>query len=103
MDINELYKSLTILTALKSNVASIKWSVDEKYVKEFRSVLGKLKGIGIQVDDFEVPNSEIKPRQTSYNCMRSQSTYSREKYIDKHFLLTKMDSVLNYLNLILEK
>ena len=101
MDINELYKSLAILTALKNNVALITGWVDEKYVKEFRNVLGKLTSIGLQVDEFDVPNTEVKPRQTSIS--RSGSTYSHEKYIDKYFLLTKIDSVLNYLNLILEK
>jgi hypothetical protein len=101
IDIDKLYKSLAILKALKSNVASTS-SVDEIYVTEFRNVLDKLRSIGLQMDDFDVPGTEVKPRQTSIN-MFGVSTYSSEKYVDKYYLLTKIDSVLNYLNLLLEK
>lgn len=100
IDIDKLYKSLAILNALKSNVASTSY-VDEKYVKEFRGVLDKLKSIGLQVDDFDVPNSEVKPRLMVSSP--SGDRYSNEKYVDKYFLLTKIDAVLNYLDLLLEK
>jgi hypothetical protein len=102
MDVNKLYKSVAILNALKSNVASVT-SVDEKYVTEYRKVLQNLKDVGLDVIDFDVPNSEIQPRQTSFNYLSHESTYSDEKYVDKHYLLTKIDSVLNYLNLLLDK
>jgi hypothetical protein len=100
IDIDKLYKSLAILNALKSNVGSTS-SVDEKYVKEFRSVLDKLKSIGLQVDDFDVPNSEVNPMLRASSL--SGDTYSREKYVDKYYFLTKVDAVLNYLDLLLEK
>lgn len=94
-----LIRAFAMLTALRKNIAEINYGVQETFVREFHSTLDKVEAIGISVSEFRIPDSEVKPRVLSVH-MGGGRTYSDEKYVDKSFILTKLDAVLDYLEII---
>jgi hypothetical protein len=95
------------LTSLKKNIDQINTGVSETYVNEYHTVLNKLEEVGIEVSEFRIPDSLVKPRVTSsqknYSTGVSHLSYSNGKYIDKSFLLTKLDAILGYFEIITSK
>ena len=53
---------------------------------------------GVDLSQFRVPNSEIKPRVTSYNP-RTGKSYSQEVYCERAYLFMKIDALLNKFNI----
>ena len=84
------------LVALRNNIADMH-SVNETYVTEYHASLDLLEGIGIDVSDFRISSSEIQPLLTSWNIYDGSKTYSSAKFVPKALILTKLDSVLIYL------
>jgi len=97
-----LIRAYAMLSALRKNIAQM-GAVEETYVREFHTVLTKLEGIGIDVSEFRIPASEVTPLVTSINTLTGETTYSEEKYVDKPYLLTKLDAILGYLGSITSK
>ncbi len=102
-----LARAFATLSSLRKHVGEItaRYGVRETYVHEFHTVLDKLKGIGIDVSEFRIPDSEVKPGVTSSVSDRSGSggghfIYTAEKYVDKAFILTKLDAILGYFEII---
>ena len=83
---------LELLKDLKETI-NIPCQVEETYVREFHNALKALESLGQNVDEFYIPDSEIKPRLTSlrYDGLKS---YSHEKYVDRDLLLKKLDTLL---------
>jgi hypothetical protein len=79
-------------------------SVEEIYVKEYHSVLDKLKKIGIETVEFRVDDSLVKQRNTGgwkdFGSGETHTSYSKEKYVERAFLLTKIDTVLGYFEIL---
>jgi len=69
-------------------------------------VLTKLEGIGIDVSEFRIPDSEVVPRLTAIRTLtfrngpKAGADYSKEKYVDRSFILTKLDAILGYFEII---
>lgn len=95
---DELARAYAMLSALRKNIAQMS-DVTEAYVREFHSVLDKLDRIGIDVTEFRIPDSAVQPRITAMFIDGTKS-YSEEKYVDKPFILTKLDAVLGYFEII---
>lgn len=98
-----LARAYAMLSALRQNISQIKdYSVEEKYVNEFHNVLGKLDSIGIETAEFRVPDSLVKPKITAswWDEGGSHHRYSEEKYVERSFILTKIDAVLGYFKII---
>lgn len=95
-----LVRAYAILSALRKNIEQLEYNVPEKYVHEFHNVLDKMKGIGIDVSEFRIPDSEIAPRVTSFNRLTGERRCSEEKYVDRPLLLTKLDAILTYFEII---
>ena len=95
-----LARAYTMLSSLRKNIDQI-GAVPEKYVREFHVVLDRIDGIGIDVSEFRIPDSEVQPRvtMTSFESGPLHS-YSKEKYVDKSFILTKLDAILGYFEII---
>ena len=94
-----LIRAYARLSALRSNVEKMKeYSVTETYVREFHSVLDKLEMNGLEVSDFRIPDSLVKPRITSSGF--DGRSYSEEKYADRSFLLLKLDAILGYFEIV---
>ncbi len=90
-------RAIARLQALRNSVNSFSHSVEEKYVLEYHSALETLKSTGTDTSEFVIPPSAIAPHQQSYNTISGQSTYSREKYVERPFMLAKLDAILGYL------
>ena len=100
-----LARAYARLSALRKNIGEmVDYLVLEIYVQEFHAVLDRIEGIGIDVPEFRIPDSEVKPRMTSSYVDNSsgvsRNTYSEEKYVDKAFILTKLDAILGYFEII---
>jgi len=98
-----LARAYAMLSSLRKNIEQMTtYNVLETYVREFHTVLDRLEGIGIDVSEFRIPDSEVKPRITGSSVSegRSHKSYSEEKYVDKPYLLTKIDAILGYFEII---
>ena len=100
---DELARAYAMLSSLRKNIGEITADrVLETYVCEFHTALDKLESIGKDVSEFRVPDSVVKPRITSsmWDDRGAHNTYSDEKYVDKSFILTKIDAILGYFEII---
>ena len=100
---DELNRAYAMLSSLRKNVDKMPdYKVLETYVSEFHTVLDRLQGMGVNVSEFRVPDSAVKPRITAswLEDGRSHHSYSYEKYVDKPFILTKLDAILGYFEII---
>ena len=96
---DELIRAYAILQALRKNIDQIiDYYVSEKYVNEFYSALSKIKKLDIEINDFIIPEELIKPR-IRFSSLEGDE-YTEEKYVEKSFILTKIDTVLGYLQII---
>jgi len=103
---DKLARAYATLSSLRKNIEQMTTLVPETYVNEFHSVLTKLEGIGIDVSEFWIPDSEVAPRVTTIhsltfkNSPKGGADYSKEKYVNKSFILTKLDAILGYFEII---
>ncbi|MBA7692122.1 hypothetical protein ES703_100680 [subsurface metagenome] len=100
-----LVRAYATLSSLRKNIEQMGAVVEEKYVHEFHIALDSLEGIGIDVSEFRISDSELKHRDTAasqYVNGERISPYkpSEEKYVDKSFILTKLDAILGYFAII---
>jgi len=98
-----IIRAYATLKSLRSNIEQMAaYSIKETFVREFHSALDKLAGIGIDVSEFRIPDSEIAPTRTANSVIQpgaghtNRGTYSKEKYVNKRYFLMKIDTVLNY-------
>jgi len=103
---DELARAYAILTSLRKNIDQVTaYNIPEIYVNEFHTALDKLEAIGRDISEFRVPDSALKHRDTAasmYVRGKRISPYepSEEKYVDKLFILTQLDAVLGYFEII---
>ena len=100
---DELARAYAMLSSLRKNIGQMtKYNVLETYVHEFHTVLDRLEKIGVEVSEFRIPNAVVKPSITAswFNGSSSHHSYSAEKYVDKSLLLTKLDAILGYFEII---
>lgn len=82
------------LTSLKENLPS---SVEEKYVRDYHSIVDELEKItSSNLSEFRLPEGEVRSRITSGNYLTGEKKYSKNRYCDKNFLLAKLDALLGY-------
>lgn len=95
-------RAYSLLSSLRENIGRMtNYSITEKYVREYHTVLDRLEGIGIDVSDFRVPDSEVEPRIMA--VWNGGQSYSDEKYVERSFILTKIDAILVYFKIITSK
>jgi len=103
---DELVRAYATLSALRKNIDQMACnSVAEAYVHLFNEALDRIEGIGVNISEFCIPESGITPRVTSirtltYGDKPAGPEYSKEKYVDKTLILTKLDAILGYLETI---
>ena len=95
-----LARAYAMLSSLRKNIGQMSdYNIEEKYVTEFHSVLDRLEGIGMDVSEFRIPDSLVKPRVTA-TWLGGGRSYSDEKYVERSFTLTKIDAILGYFEII---
>jgi len=92
-----LRRNLEMLASLQANIGTIKGLVPEAYVHEFHVALENLKAIGIDVSQYRISDSMLR-RTVIQTCIGEGSVYSQERYVERAFLLTKLDAIIKYLN-----
>ena len=98
-----LARAYAMLSSLRKNIDQITSGVTETYVREFHTVLDRLEDTGIDVSEFRIPDSLVKPRvRASWigEGGRSETSYSEEKYVERTYILTKIDAILGYFQII---
>lgn len=105
-----LARAYAMLSSLRKNIDQMTTNnVPETYVHEFHAVLDRLEGIGKDVSEFRIPDSKIAPRVTAIHTLtfpdspKGGADYSKEKYVDKSLILTKLDAILSYFEIITSK
>ena len=104
-DQDTLARAHETLLALQKNIELMTDpNVQEIYVREFHGVLDRLEGIEIDVAEFRIPDSEVQPkidRPITRTANRGDIIhYSKEKYVERSFILTKLDAILDYFEII---
>ena len=56
-----LARAYVTLASLRENIDPIKSAIPEKYVLEYHTVLDKLAGIDLDIAEFRISDSEVKP------------------------------------------
>ena len=93
-------RAYVTLSALRKNVDQI-GAITERYVREFHNVLDRMESsIGTDLSEFRIPSAEVVPHATSYNTITGETHYSEEKYVERVFMLMKLDAVLGYFEII---
>ena len=95
-----LIRVYATLSSLRKNISQINYGIEEKYVNQYHEALDRLQSIGIDVTEFRIPHSEVRPRSTGGSYITGETFYSEEKYIDKPVILIKLDAVLSYFEII---
>jgi len=104
---DELARAYATLSSLRKNIDEMTdYSVTETYVQEFHAVLDRLQGI-IDIAEFRIPDSVVKPKITDVPATSNigggrvgHVSYSEEKYVERLFILTKLDAILGYFEII---
>jgi hypothetical protein len=101
---DELARAFAMLSSLRKNIGQMTTrEVPEIYVGEFHTVLDRLEGIQFDVAEFRIPDSAVQPKIVGpVISVRGgkRIRYSKEKYVDKSFILTRLDSILGYFEII---
>jgi len=103
---DSLKRAYATLQALRNNIDAITtvYGVEEKDVDQYHAALDMLEGIGIDVAQFRISSSEVQHRvaqviTVSYPGEAAPNQYTKEKYVRKGLLLTKLDTILMYFRL----
>ena len=97
-----LARAYATLSSLRKNIDQMTvYSVEETYVREFHTALDKLESIGIDISEFRIPDSEVKPRTKASMYERGRKIWSAEDVcVERSFILTKLDAILGYFEII---
>ena len=105
-----LRRAYASLSALQNNLNKMtEASVEDTYVKEYHSILDRLETIDINVAEFRINASKIKPVSIDIPVISPGRTpytsghYSTEKYVKRAFLLMKVEAILGYFTLTTEE
>jgi len=97
------------LLTLRKNVNQVaEYNIEEKYVRECHSVLDRLEDVGIDISEFRILDSEISPIPVSPRVVSPGKSshpihYTKEKYVQKQYVLMKIDSILGYFQIALSE
>lgn len=100
-DPNIIFKALAKLKGIRANVKEAAHYTQEKYINEYNATVMEIaKASQDNLDTFLVPQAEIIPKIVS----RSPSTgvkYSPDRWGETQLLLTKLDSITAYLEMLI--
>jgi len=83
------------LLALRRNVPE-EIQVHEKYGKEYNDAVDDFENeLGTDLDEFRMPLREFKTIVAKKTP--TTTSYTKEKYLERAFLLTKLDSLIAYI------
>lgn len=93
---DKILRCYTRLEALKKNLPN-DHKIHEKFIEDYHEILRIIsEEARIELDEFNIPNIEIKPKLTSSNYLTREKHYSKDNYCDKAIFLSKLDALLSY-------
>jgi hypothetical protein len=98
---DELIRAYAMLSSLRKNIEQKSSPIPEKYVHEYHTVLDRLEGMGIDISEFRIPDSEVKSHTVASMYIRGNKQWSTEVIgVEKSFILYKIDAILGYFEII---
>ena len=101
---DKLLRAISLLTALRNNIKDLHEEGDltESHVNQFHTILSTITFLGLKVNEFQIPESEVKHQIASQSWSSGQRNirYTDEKFVRKSIFLTKLDGILNYLDYV---
>lgn len=95
-DDDQILRAYATITSIRANVPD-RHEVEERWVKEFNVAIAKLeKSLGIDLEEFKVPQDALKRFVASCNSMTNDVTYLEGLWCERAILMQKLDSVLVY-------
>jgi hypothetical protein len=95
-DDDQILRAYATITSIRANVPE-RHEVEERWVKEFNVAIAKLeKSLGIDLEEFKVPQDALKRFVASCNSMTNDVTYLEGLWCERAILMQKLDSVLVY-------
>ena len=95
-DDDQILRAYATITSIRANVPE-RHEVEERWVKEFNVAIAKLeKSLGIDLEEFKVPQDALKRFVASCNSMTNDVTYLEGQWCERAILMQKLDSVLVY-------
>jgi len=95
-DDDQILRAYATITSIRTNVPE-RHEVEERWVKEFNVAIAKLeKSLGIDLEEFKVPQDALKRFVASCNSMTNDVTYLEGLWCERAILMQKLDSVLVY-------
>ncbi len=100
MDQDILREVMVSLTAQRKNLPEHADPLDKMYADNFHEQLDLLQKAGFDVSRFRIPESQIQSHPMTYATDDGEPIqYTRERYVSRSILLTKIDTVLGYFTL----
>lgn len=98
---DELVRALAMLSSLRKNIEKM-GLVPEEYVREYHTVLDRLEKMRIDVAEFRIQPSAMQSKPTAVLVSKhgNSNDYSQEKCIAGPFILTKLNALLGYFEII---
>ena len=100
-DIDKLRRAFATLSSLRQNLPE-NYRLHEKYIIEYHKIIDDLRDQKIDLDEFRIPEREVKPILVQSNYLTEESEYSRERYVEKAYFLMKLDALLGYFTLTID-
>ena len=95
-DGDQILRAYAAITSIRANVPE-RHEVEERWVIEFNAAIERLeKSLGIDLQEFKVPQDALKRYVASCNNLTSVVTYLEGLWCERAILMQKLDSVLVY-------
>jgi hypothetical protein len=73
--------------------------ISGRYFEEYHDALKPLQALGLDVSEFLVPHTNVRPIVSSGNYLTGEVRYSKEPYVDRALLLAKLSAILMYFSM----
>ena len=102
---DEIIRAYAMLQSLRKNIDQMPdYSViEDTFVHEFHITLDRLADTGIDVSEFRIPDTLMKRKITTGHIGADRVGhfgYSEEKYVKKSIIMTKLDAILGYFEIL---
>lgn len=102
VDYDEIMGAFARISSIKENIPKSREASGD-WIIEYHNALDKAeKALEISLDDFRVPERNLKRSHASFNALTNKKSYRQGLWCERSILLQKVDAVLTYLQLLLK-
>ena len=93
-------RAYSILTSLKNNIPDTH-EIQQKWSLQFNNEVNRLEeALQVDLSEFKVPETELHKAVSSYNTRSDQTTYREGLWVERSFLMHKLESLLTYFSIL---